>query len=318
MSEQTPVQSEHGGDPLVSVIVPCYRQAKYLPRAVESLLEQKHRNWECIIVNDGSPDDTREVAAQLTRHDPRIRYVEQDNRGPGSARNRGLAEVRGDFVQFLDADDLLLPDKFATVLAAASDASKPCVMVSDYWLMDESGRRFENYMCTPEFRFSTLLQDMALRWETELSFPPNALLFDARFFRDHGVRFDETLPNHEDWDCWMRIFVLHPVVRRVRQRLSVYRVHGESLTRSDEERNWRGFRQAIDAQIKRCTGNATLRRMLVYKRKLTDDFYGKTLRVRVLGKLRRSRWFARAVPQAIQRALYQRLDLHDLHAHGWR
>ena len=234
MSEPTSAKAKRSADLLVSVIVPCYRQAKYLPRAIESLLEQKHRNWECIIVNDGSPDDTREVAAQLTRQDPRIRYVEQDNRGPGSARNRGLAEVRGDFVQFLDADDLLLPDKFSTVLAAASDASKPCVMVSDYWLMDESGRQFENYMCTPEFRFSTLLQDMALRWETELSFPPNALLFDARFFRRHGVRFDETLPNHEDWDCWMRIFVLHPVVRRVRQRLSVYRVHRESLTRSDE------------------------------------------------------------------------------------
>lgn len=311
------MRSERGGDPLVSVIVPCYRLASYLPEAVASLIGQTHEHWECIVVNDGSPDDTREVASALMRRDPRVRYIEQRNCGQSSARNRGLAEARGRFIQFLDADDLLLPHKLQTDLEAARDAAEPCVVISEYWLMDEAGRRFDNHLCTPEFKFGTPVHDFALRWETDLSIPPHAFLFDARFFRDHGIRFDETLRNHEDWDCWMRIFALRPTVRRLRQKLAVYRVRHDSLSR-DEESNWRGFRQAIDSQIKTSSGDATLRRMLAYKRKLTDDFYGKTWRVRALGRLRRSRWFASAVPRAIQRALYRWLDLQDLRAHGWR
>ena len=183
--------------------------------------------------------------------------------------------------------------------------------------MDEGRRRFENQMCAPEFRFGTPLHDMALRWETELSFPPNAILFDARFFRTRGIRFSEALTNHEDWDCWMRIFRLRPIVRWVAQKHSVYRVHSESLSRSGDDKNWRGFRQAIDLQIELSSGDADLRRMLVYKRRLTDDFYGKSFRVRVLGKLRRSPWFAKLVPRAVRESLLRRLDLSNLHAHGW-
>jgi glycosyltransferase involved in cell wall biosynthesis len=302
--------------PMVSVIIPCYRQAKYLSEAVRSLVDQAYQRWECIIVNDGSPDDTREIAAELVRHDSRIRYIEQQNCGVACARNRGLAEIRGEYVVFLDADDLLLPTAFEIQLEAAANAGDCCVVISDYWLMDESGRRFENAMCTPEFRLSTPVHDIALRWETELSIPPHAFMFDARLFQEHGVRFTKALPNHEDWDCWMRVFMLRPIVRRVRERLAVYRVLPGSMSR-DEERMCRGFRQAIDLQLERCVADAALRRMLVYKRRLTDDFYGKSLRVRVLAKLRRSQWFAKVVPQLFQHSLYQRLDLRNLEAHGW-
>jgi glycosyltransferase involved in cell wall biosynthesis len=313
MTEATPVQVKQATEPLISVIVPCYRLARYLPEAVGSLIEQTHKHWECIVVNDGSPDDTREVAAELARRDARVRYIEQPNRGQSSARNRGLAEARGRFIQFLDADDLLLPHKLATDLEAIRNAAEPSVVIGDYWLMDEAGHRFDNHMCTPEFKFDTPLHDFALRWETELSIPPHAFLFDARLFRDDGIRFDETLRNHEDWDCWMHVFRRRPVVRRVAQKLVIYRVRMDSLSRA-EEPNWRGFRQAIDLQIEACAGDATLRRMLVYKRKLNDFFYGKTWRVRALGRLRRSRW----VPRAVQRALLRWLDLQDLRAHGWR
>ena len=302
--------------PLISVIVPCYRQAGYLPLAVASLREQTYQHWECIIINDGSPDDTREVAAALMRADSRIRCVEQENRGLPAARNRGLAESRGDFVQFLDADDLLLPNKFELQLEAAATANRSCVVISDYWFMNESGMRYENAMSTPEFRFDAPVDDIALRWEVELSIAVCAFLFDARLFRDHDIRFDETLPNHEDWDCWMRIFRLHPTVSRVREKLAVYRVHSESMAR-DDDRMWAGFQQAIESQLQFASNDARMRRMLAYKRELTNDFWGKGLRVRVLGKLRRSDWFTKLVPTAVRQAVHRRLDLRDLRAHGW-
>ncbi len=248
--------------------------------------------------------------------DDRIRYLEQENRGLAAARNRGLAEARGEYVQFLDSDDILLPTKFELQLEAIANTSNCCVSISDYWLMNESGTRYENAMCRPEFQLGTPIQDIALRWEVELSIAAHAFLFDARLFRDHDIRFNETLPNHEDWDCWMRIFKLHPTVRRVREKLAVYRVRSDSMAR-DDERMWSGFRRAIDSQLKTSSNDAMMRRMLAYKRKLTDDFYGKSLRVRVLGKLRRSGWFTRLAPTSVQYSVLRRLDLTNLRAHGW-
>ena len=87
------------------------------------MLGQTIDNLECIVVNDGSPDTTREVAMQLASGDPRVRYIEQMNRGLAAARNRGLGEARGRFIQFLDADDVIAPDKLriqTDVLRAAS------------------------------------------------------------------------------------------------------------------------------------------------------------------------------------------------------
>src|SRR4030095_15755118 len=91
-------------EPLVSAVIPCYKQGHFLAEAVQSVLGQTVNDLECIVVNDGSPDTTREVARQLVSGDPRVRYIEQMNRGLAAARNRGLGEARGRFIQFLDGD----------------------------------------------------------------------------------------------------------------------------------------------------------------------------------------------------------------------
>jgi len=90
--------------PLVSVIVPCYKQAQFLPEAVESVLGQTYPHVETIVVNDGSPDDTEAVAK---RYGDRIRYVWRPNGGISAARNTGIAQARGAYLKFLDSDDLL-------------------------------------------------------------------------------------------------------------------------------------------------------------------------------------------------------------------
>ena len=93
--------------PLVSVIIPCYNYALYLPESVGSIIKQTYSNWECIIVDDGSTDNTKEVVQQLCAKDDRIKYFLQSNSGPTVARNYGLAVAKGDLIQFLDADDLI-------------------------------------------------------------------------------------------------------------------------------------------------------------------------------------------------------------------
>jgi glycosyltransferase involved in cell wall biosynthesis len=97
---------------LISVIVPCYNQAHFLDETLNSILNQSYTNWECIIVNDGSPDDTENVVKNGTNKDHRFKYISKENGGLSSARNCGLEVAKGDFIQFLDSDDLLSSDKF--------------------------------------------------------------------------------------------------------------------------------------------------------------------------------------------------------------
>jgi len=95
----------------VSVVVPTHNYAHFLPVALDSVLAQTYRDWECIIVDDGSTDDTAAVADVYVRRDPRFRYIHQANRGLAGARNTGVRNARGDGIQFLDADDRLLSPK---------------------------------------------------------------------------------------------------------------------------------------------------------------------------------------------------------------
>lgn len=92
---------------LVSIIVPCYKQAHFLEESLQSVLNQTYTDWECIIVNDGSPDNTEQIARQWCGRDRRFKYVYKENGGLSSARNAGIKESSGVFILPLDADDIL-------------------------------------------------------------------------------------------------------------------------------------------------------------------------------------------------------------------
>lgn len=95
---------------LVSIIVPCFKQAEFLTECIDSVLKQSHRNWECIIVNDGSPDNTDEIAQEILKLDKRISYIRQENKGLAGARNAGVHKSKGEFILTLDADDMIFPN----------------------------------------------------------------------------------------------------------------------------------------------------------------------------------------------------------------
>jgi glycosyltransferase involved in cell wall biosynthesis len=117
----------------VSVVVPTYNYAHFLPVALDSVLTQTYRDWECVIVDDGSTDDTATVADAYVRRDPRFRYIHQANRGLAGARNTGVRNAHGDAIQFLDADDRLLPAKLERH-AAYLEAHPECdIVYGDVW-----------------------------------------------------------------------------------------------------------------------------------------------------------------------------------------
>ena len=96
--------------PLISVVIPAYNAEQFLDETLESVLSQTYENWECIIVNDGSTDNTEEIAKKWCEKDARFRYFYKENSGVSDTRNLGIKEARGEYIAFLDADDLYMPN----------------------------------------------------------------------------------------------------------------------------------------------------------------------------------------------------------------
>ena len=97
-------------NPTVSIVIPCYNGEATIGETLQSIQQQAFQDWEAIAVNDGSTDGSADLIRQHQVSDSRIQLIEQENQGPSAARNLGLAVAKGKFVNFLDADDLLLPD----------------------------------------------------------------------------------------------------------------------------------------------------------------------------------------------------------------
>lgn len=294
--------------PKVSVIIPCYKQAVFLPQAIDSVLAQTHDDLECIVVNDGSPDNTREVVASYLLRDSRVRYVEQSNQGLSAARNRGLAEAKGRYIQFLDSDDLLAPEKLQLQLKALETCHEIAFSYCDFYYCDEidtTKKVLKGLYPSPEFRMARPLHDMALRWEDDFSMPPHCFLFDGRFFTDHKIRFDENLPNHEDWDCWMRILALNPCIVRVATELAIYRVHGASMSRQDGKMG-KGFLLALRKQKKQLKGDHEVVKLLnlqILKTKKKCRDHSSIVTAWRQVNLTISRLYERTIPWPIQKML---------------
>ena len=114
----------------MGVVVPAYDVERWLPECLDSLLAQTHREWEAVVVDDGSPDRSGEVAESYAARDPRIRVVHTANRGLGAARNTGVGHVLGDYLAFLDSDDVLPPDAYATLVGRLESSGSDFVAAS--------------------------------------------------------------------------------------------------------------------------------------------------------------------------------------------
>ena len=129
--------------PLASVVIPCYKQAHFLPQAIESALSQTHRPVEVIVVDDGSPDNTAAVVARY----PQVRYLRQENRGLGGARNSGFRISNGEYILFLDADDRFMPDAAAAHLSCFAKHPEAGFVVGDIDNINLDG----SYLGSPRF-----------------------------------------------------------------------------------------------------------------------------------------------------------------------
>lgn len=181
---------------LVSIIVPCYKQAHYLNVALQSVLEQTYSNWECIIVNDSSPDDTERVAKQWLEKNSHFQYLYKENGGLSSARNAGIKICKGEYILVLDADDILHPD-YLTKLVPVLEEDDTKGVVSCY-----SKFFFKNQKNI----INELKPSGTHYWDLMFE---NKLIATSLFRKkcwDEVGGYDETMKKgFEDWEFWLNI-----------------------------------------------------------------------------------------------------------------
>lgn len=183
--------------PLVSVIVPAYNMAEFLPDAVASVQRQTWMQFEIIIVDDGSTDGTGELLERLCSEDSRVRVVRKANGGLSSARNAGIKALKGEFVCFLDADDIMLPDKLERQMAFLNLFPSCDLVYSDYYIGDSRLTPI-GFVCTLPPKLPTH-EFFVYR----CPFAPMSPLMRSRLVAKTGA-FDEALNSSEDWDYWIR------------------------------------------------------------------------------------------------------------------
>ena len=214
--------------PLVTFIIPTYNDGPLVCEAIDSALQQSYQQTEVIIVDDGSTIDIEGLLRD--KYHERVNYIRQTNQGAGSARNTGIRHARGKYIQFLDADDLLDPDKVKIQVGQLQGAVGLALSYCDYVYcdLDDLSVRYADRYMSPILDAEHPFEDLLLRWEMGLTIPIHCFLFDAAFFKKHGLAFDEKLPTNEDWDCWMDIFALQPQIFFIDRILAFYRLRKNS------------------------------------------------------------------------------------------
>jgi glycosyltransferase involved in cell wall biosynthesis len=209
--------------PSVSVIVPTYNRADMLPEAVESVRAQSFDDWELIIIDDGSQDNTREVVAGMT--DGRIHYFHQENRGLPGARNAGIRRARGKYVAFLDSDDRFRSEKLRLQVAFLEAHQEIGLAAGGYAEVDRSLnwiRDIRPWSQQPGLN----LED----WLLNCPFCPSVPLIRREWLDRVGL-FDESMRRIEDWDLWLRLSGAGCRMAWLEAVVCEYRLHGGNMVR---------------------------------------------------------------------------------------
>ncbi|MFY9588799.1 MAG: glycosyltransferase family A protein [Actinomycetota bacterium] len=217
--------------PAVSIILPTRNRAARLPNAIASIREQTLREWELIVVDHASDDETKRIVGEAAADDPRIRYVYlAEPAGPSAPRNAGLEAVRGDFISFIDDDDRWLPRKAEVQLAALRSRPELGAVSCFFEFHDERTGR------TTRYRGPITYSARAMLW---FNFPGGLMGMLRGDAFSTSLHFDESLTTCEDWDFWLQRIEERPMVT-LPDVLYRYNLHGAVQATFTSERSVNG------------------------------------------------------------------------------
>jgi glycosyltransferase involved in cell wall biosynthesis len=193
------------------------------------VLNQTFRNWECLVIDDGSTDDTESVAGEFCRKDIRFKYIRKKNGGLSSARNTGIDICRGEFIQFLDSDDIILPEKIETQLLQFRKNSEADVSVTGYRLFrDNPDKSFDTSISLNDYKCN--LEGFLYSWNDSFVFPPVCGLIKKDIITNNKILFDITLRAFEDWVFWIKMSIAGAKFISEEKKLALYRRHDSNMS----------------------------------------------------------------------------------------
>ena len=234
--------------PMISTIIATYNRSSLLPLAVNSILSQTYQDFEIIIVDDASTDDTRNVIEDFKKSDARISsYHLQENRGPGFARNLGISHARGKYIAIMDDDDLSHQERFARQVAFLE--AHPDIMIVGTFIqkIDQCGNNIG------EIHYP--LTSGQIRWGLffRCSVGHATTMIRKTVFSEHGYSYSDSINIAEDWKLFVDVIQDHRI-SNLPEVLYSYRRYPDSITVKEPELELKNISEIIITGVKRSTG----------------------------------------------------------------
>jgi teichuronic acid biosynthesis glycosyltransferase TuaG len=219
-------------NPMVSVIMPAFNAERYIEEAINSVISQTYTNWELIVINDGSTDNTLQIANKFVSVDARVKLISQDNKKLGAARNAGILNANGIWIAFLDADDLWMPDKLTKqLLIAKAEPGAGVIFTDGFTFYDNSLQAIQPYETVSGYFTSTVIYKLEYQGNY---IPVLSVLVKKAHIDSIGL---QNVYGCEDWDYWLRL-ALHGVsFYGMNEKLFYYRRHSSNMSNDNNLMN---------------------------------------------------------------------------------
>lgn len=208
----------------VSIIITCFNQQLFISECVQSVLSQTYINWECIIIDDGSSDNTKLICENFASMDNRIRYYYQDNQGVTISRNNGFKIANGEYVHFLDGDDYIASGKFAIQIEFMNDHQDIDICYTNHTHL------FHEKKISVQYKFKPLngcpIKELLYEYDYGVSIPIHSAMLRHTIWNKDEMPFEiDYQGRYEDWVFWVNIALKERIFYFINYDLAVYRIH---------------------------------------------------------------------------------------------
>jgi teichuronic acid biosynthesis glycosyltransferase TuaG len=263
-------------NPQVSIIMPAFNAGKYIEETINSVISQTFTNWELVIIDDGSTDNTAGIVKRHAINEHRIKYLYQENGRQGKARNAGLKNSKGAFIGFLDADDLWLPDKLTIQVNELSSLSNVDLLFTQGYKIisgelaayDVLVKDLWDRKDLPHLIDYNQIPILSVLVKREILFAVNC------FTEDHNIQ------NLEDYHLWLKLFINNYKFKSLSARTFLYRIHKDQNTFNNSNHIFQSFYTYKD--IYYSFEDETVRKLIINKLKwmiFNEKLYSNILEI---------------------------------------